>query len=188
MAGPKLLFITLQDVFNAMGPAGPLFGILFYLLVSLAAITSAIALIEVLVTFLVDHTVLKGKTPNRSRIVAAVCFVILVMSALVAADGLGANGLWVPFHQTGLNLSASWLDFMDFISEGIAMPLGALIMSLLVGWKIGPAAIQEEVRLGDSHFSGGLYRFYRICIRFVAPIGMAFILYGQLSAFLSPAG
>ena len=89
--------------------------------------------------------------------------------------GLGANGLWVPFHQSGLNLAASWLDFMDFISEGIAMPLGALIMSLLVGWKIGPASIQEEVRLGDSQFDGALYRFYRICIRFVAPIGMAFI-------------
>ncbi len=188
MAGPKLLFITLQDVFNAMGPAGPLFGILFYLLVSLAAITSAIALIEVLVTFLVDHTVLKGKTPNRSRIVGAVCLVILAMSTLVAVDGLGANGLWVPFHQSGLNLAASWLDFMDFISEGIAMPLGALIMSLLVGWKIGPASIQEEVRLGDSQFDGALYRFYRICIRFVAPIGMAFILYGQLASFFSPAG
>ena len=188
MAGPKLLCITLQDVFNAMGPAGPLFGILFYLLVSLAAITSAIALIEVLVTFLVDHTVLKGKTPNRSRIVGVVCLVILAMSTLVAVDGLGANGLWVPFHQSGLNLAASWLDFMDFISEGIAMPLGALIMSLLVGWKIDPASIQEEVRLGDSQFDGALYRFYRICIRFVAPIGMAFILYGQLASFFSPAG
>ena len=185
MAGPKLLFITLQDVFNAMGPAGPLFGILFYLLVSLAAITSAIALIEVLVTFLIDRDTLKGRTPNRSRLVALVCLVILVMAALVAADGLGANGLWVPFQASGRNLAASWLDFMDFISEGIAMPLGALIMSLLVGWKIGPAVIQEEVRLGDSHFNGALYRFYRVCIRFVAPIGMAFILYGQLTSFFA---
>ncbi len=55
LSGPSLLFITLQDVFNAMGPFGPIFGILFFLFVTLAAITSAIALIEVLVTFAIDR-------------------------------------------------------------------------------------------------------------------------------------
>ena len=185
LAGPKLLFITLQDVFNAMGGAGPLFGVLFYLLVSLAAITSAIALTEVMVTFFIDHAALKGHKPNRSRIVGLVCLAIMAVSTLVAADGLGANGLWVPFHQTGRNLAASWLDFMDFISEGVAMPLGALIMTLLVGWKIGPGTIRDEVMERDNPFSPRLYRFYIFAIRVIAPIGMAFILYGQLAQFFT---
>jgi len=106
-------------------------------------------------------------------------------AALVAVDGLGANGLWVPFHETGRNLGASWLDFMDFISEGVAMPLGALLMSLLVGWKLGPKLIQEEASQGGRRLDGGLYKFYSFCIRFVAPVGMAFILYGQVASFFS---
>ena len=168
-----------------MGTAGPLFGVLFYLLVSLAAITSAIALTEVMVTFFLDHAALKGHKPNRSRIVGLVCLAVMAVSTLVAVDGLGSNGLWVPFHQTGRNLAASWLDFMDFISEGVAMPLGALIMTLLVGWKIGPGTIRDEVMERDNPFSPRLYRFYIFAIRVIAPIGMAFILYGQLAQFFT---
>ena len=184
-AGPALLFITLQDVFNAMGPTGPLFGILFYLLVILAAITSAIALLEVLVTFLSDRIALKDRTPDRKKLVTIVCLVVFAEAALVAADGLGANGLWIPFHETGLPFSASWLDFMDSISEGVAMPLGALIMSIVVGWFISPKLIRDEVELGDHKMSSGLYGFFNICIRFIAPLGMAFILYGQLMQFFT---
>ena len=76
---------------------------------------------------------------------------------------------------------------MDFISEGVAMPLGALIMSLLVGWKIGPGVIRDEVLERDNPFSPGLYRFYAFAIRVIAPLGMAFILYGQLAQFFTVA-
>jgi len=181
--GPKLLFITLQDVFSAMGTAGPLFGVLFYLLVLLAAITSAIALLEVLVTFLSDNAVLKGKIPDRGRLVLLVCLVVFAEAALVAADGLGSNDLWIPFHETGRNLGASWLDFMDFISEGVAMPLGALLMSVLVGYFIKPKMVRDEVMVQGNSFGKGMYVFYTFCIRVIAPLCMAFILYGQLASF-----
>ena len=185
--GPTLLFITLQDVFNAMGPTGPLFGVLFYLLVILAAITSAIALLEVLVTFLSDRIALKGKTPNRAKLVTIVCLVVFAEAALVAADGLGKNGLWIPFHETGRNLGASWLDFMDFISEGVAMPLGALLMSIWLGWFVGPKLVRDEVELEGNKMSSSLYAFFNFCIKVIAPLGMAFILYGQLVEFFAPA-
>lgn len=184
-SGPSLLFITLQDVFNAMGPTGPLFGVIFYLLVILAAITSSIALLEVLVTFLSDRIALKGKIPNRSKLVTIVCVVVFLEAALVAADGLGRNGLWIPFHETGLPFSGTWLDFMDSISEGVAMPLGALIMSIWLGWFVGPKVIRDEVELEGHKMSGGMYAFFNFCIRVIAPIGMAFILYGQLHDFFT---
>ena len=186
LSGPKLLFITLQDVFNAMGPLGPLFGILFYLLVSLAAITSAIALVEVLVTFFLDRAAIKGRHGSRGKIVGLVCLAVMVEATLVAADGLGSNGLWIPFHEAGLSLSSSWLDFMDFISEGVAMPLGALIMSILVGWVIGPKLVREEVCVEGNRFGNRLFAFYSFCIRFVAPAGMLMILLGQLATFFTP--
>ena len=89
LSGPKLLFITLQDVFNAMGTAGPLFGVLFYLLVLIAALTSAVSLIEVVTTFFLDRAEEKGKKGNRSKVVLIVCLAILVEASIVAIDGLG---------------------------------------------------------------------------------------------------
>ena len=106
-------------------------------------------------------------------------------AALVAADGLGRNGLWIPFHETGLPFSGTWLDFMDSISEGIAMPLGALIMSVWLGWFVGPKVIREEVEQEGRKMSGGMYSFFKFCIKFIAPLGMAFILYGQLTQFFT---
>ena len=61
----------------------------------------------------------------------------------IAIDGLGANGVWVPFQRffaEGLPMfNDCWLDFMDFFSEGFMMPLGAMIMALMVGWELKPA-------------------------------------------------
>ena len=183
--GPALLFITLQDVFNAMGPTGPLFGVLFYLLVILAAITSAIALLEVLATFLSDRIALKGKTPNRAKLVTIICLVVFAEAALVAADGLGSNGLWIPFQSNGLNFSGSWLDFMDFISEGVAMPLGALLMSVWIGWFVGPKLVRGEAEQEGHKISNGLYAFFSFCIKFIVPIAMAFVLFGMVSDFMT---
>ena len=183
--GPALLFITLQDVFNAMGTAGPLFGVIFYLLVILAAITSSIALLEVLVTFLSDRIALKGKIPNRAKLVTIVCVVIFIEAALLAAEGLGKNGLWLPLQDNGQPFSSTWLDFMDSVSEGIAMPLGALLMSIWLGWFVGPKIIRDEVNMEGHKMNGSLYTFFNVCIKFIAPLGMAFILYGQIVQFFT---
>lgn len=184
MAGPKLLFVTLQDVFHAMGAIGPFFGVLFYLLVLIAAITSAISLMEVLVTFFMDRANAKGKTGNRSKLTIIVFLAILAEAAIVAWDGLGANGMWVPFQNTfGIigEFNDCWLDFMDFFAEGLFMPLGALLLSIMVGWVIKPKTIETEVLQEGNRFSS--YPFYSFCIRFVAPVVMVFILLGQINNF-----
>lgn len=183
LAGPKLLFITLQDVFASMGFTGPIFGIMFYLLVFIAAITSAVALTEVMVTFFVDNATLKGKTPNRTLIVALVCLAIMVEGVVVALDGLGSNGLWIPFQSTGMPFAGSWLDFLDCISEGIAMPLGAMVTAIMVGWIIGPKIIHDEVTLEGNTFKS--YPFFKFCVRFTAPAIMFLVLLGQLDAFFA---
>ena len=183
LAGPKLLFITLQDVFASMGFTGPIFGIMFYLLVFIAAITSAVALTEVMVTFFVDNATLKGKTPNRTLIVALVCLAIMAEGVVVALDGLGSNGLWIPFQSTGMPFAGSWLDFLDCISEGIAMPLGAMVTAIMVGWIIGPKVIHDEVTLEGNTFKS--YPFFKFCVRFTAPTIMFLVLLGQLDTFFA---
>ncbi len=183
LSGPKLLFITLQDVFSAMGTIGPLFGVVFYLLVLLAAISSAISLIEVISTFFMDRAAEKGKTGNRNKIVFWTCLAIMVEAAIVAVDGLGANGIWVPFQNAfGIigEFNDCWLDFMDTLSEGIAMPLGALLMSIMVGWEIKPKTLLDEI---DPSGRKGLCVFFSVCMKFVVPIGMLLVLVGQIDTF-----
>ena len=183
LSGPKLLFITLQDVFQSMGPIGPLFGVVFYLLVFIAAISSAISLIEVVVTFFLDRAQEKGKEGNRKKTVLLVCLAIMVEAAIVAIDGLGANGIWVPLQNTfGIigEFNDCWLDFMDCLSEGIAMPLGALLMSIMVGWEIKPKTLLDEIHIGGSD---KIDAFFTFCIKFVVPVGMLLILVGQIDTF-----
>ena len=192
LSGPKLLFITLQDVFASMGTVGPLFGVVFYLLVLIAAISSAISLIEVVVTYFMDRAAEKGKQGNRSKIVLIVCLAIMVEASVVALDGLGANGMWVPFQNLFQNIGLSetgiigefndcWLDFMDFLSEGLAMPLGALLMSIMVGWEIKPQTLLDEIQIGSKAKIAG---FFTICMKFIVPLGMILILIGQIDTFL----
>ena len=182
LGGPSLLFVTLQDVFQAMGAIGPLFGVIFYLLVLIAAISSAISLVEVVATFFMDRAAAKGQEGNRHRIVLLVCLAIMVEAALVAVDGLGSNGIWVPGQATfGIHgWNDCWLDFMDMMSEGIAMPLGALLMSIMVGWEIKPKTLLDEIHRGAS---GKIDGFFAFCIKFIVPLGMALILLGQVNDF-----
>ena len=183
LGGPKLLFVTLQDVFQAMGAIGPLFGVVFYLLVLLAAISSAISLIEVVATYFMDKAASKGKEGNRGKIVFWICIAIMVESAIVAIDGLGANGMWVPFQNAfGIigEFNDCWLDFMDTLSEGIAMPLGALLMSIMVGWEIKPKTLLDEINGGKK---GKIDLFFSICMKFIVPLGMLLVLVGQIDTF-----
>lgn len=180
LGGPNLLFVTLQDVFHAMGTAGPLFGVIFYLLVLIAAISSAISLIEVVITFFLDRAESKGQKGSRPRIALIVCLAVLAEALLVAIDGLGATGIF-PWPAT-----AGWndcmLDFMDMLSEGLAMPIGALLMSIMVGWEIKPGTLLDEVHLG---YSGKFDLFYKICIKFITPVGMLLVLAGQVNDFFA---
>ncbi len=188
LSGPKLLFITLQDVFQSMGAVGPLFGVIFYLLVLVAAISSAISLIEVVVTFFLDRAAAKGKSGNRPRVVLLVCLAIMVEATIVAVDGLGENvlNIWVPFQKTlGVvgSFNDCWLDFMDCLSEGLAMPLGALLMSIMVGWEIGAKTVLEEIHKGNS--AKWVDTFLTFCLMFVVPLAMAFILGGQIGDYFT---
>ena len=183
LGGPKLLFVTLQDVFSNMGSAGPLFGVIFYALVIIAAISSAISLMEVLATFFIDRATEKGKEANRTKITLWVSVAIMLEALLVAVDGLGSNGVWVPGQKLfGVDVwNDCWLDFMDCWSEGIAMPVGAMLMALMIGWELKPAFTLKEIHNGEN--STWFAPFYSVCIKYLVPVIMAFVFVGQLESF-----
>ena len=183
LSGPNLLFVTLQDVFSNMGALGPLFGVIFYVLVLIAAISSAISLMETIAAHWIDKDLQKGETDTRKRTVLIVSLLILIEAVVVAADGLGSN--FSPASLLGISAPPvfldCFLDFMDCWSEGIAMPLGAMLMALMIGWEKGPNLVLDEVAHGDP--SEAFKGFFRICVKFVVPIVMAFVLAGQMMDF-----
>lgn len=183
LRGPGLLFITLQDVFSNMGKLGPLFGVIFYVLVLIAAISSAISLMETIGAHWIDMDLQKGETDTRKQRVLTVSLLILLEAVVVAWDGLGNN--FSPASLLGIATVPTFLDcfldFMDCWSEGIAMPLGAMLMALMIGWEKTPELVLDEVAHGDP--SEGFKKFYRVCIRYVVPIAMAFVLAGQMIDF-----
>ena len=71
---------------------------------------------------------------------------------------------------------------MDTWSEGIAMPLGALLMSCMIGWQIKPKALYDEI---DSGYGGNIHGFWSFCIKFICPIVMFFVLLVQISSFFN---
>ena len=106
-----------------------------------------------------------------------------LLACLVAVDGLGSNGIAPKdlFHiNSKADWCADWLDFMDMISEGIAMPLGAMLMSIMVGWEIKPKSLYGEI---DSGYNGHIHGFYTFCIKYLCPVIMFFILLVQISTF-----
>ena len=183
LGGPNLLFATLQDVFHDMGTIGGIFGLIFYALVLIAAISSAISLIEAVSVTFIDHASAKGHERDRNKVLAVVCLAITLLACLVAVDGLGSNGIAPKdlFHiNSKADWCADWLDFMDMISEGIAMPLGAMLMSIMVGWEIKPKSLYGEI---DSGYNGNIHGFYTFCIKYLCPVIMFFILLVQISTF-----
>ena len=185
LGGPKLLFITMQNVFSRMGGLGPIFGILFYLLVVFAAVSSSISLLEVLVAHFVDKARDAGKGDKRKTytLIAAAC--VGLGCILVCADALGSTG-FAPGNLLGMTgelptWAADWLDFWDMLSEGIMMPLGALLMSLMIGWEIGPEVVKDECEQSGHAMSG--YGFFKVCVKFITPLCMILILYGQIKEF-----
>ena len=184
LGGPSLLFVTMQNVFHNMGVVGPIFGILFYLLVVFAAISSSISLLEVVVAHFVDKARAAGKGDKRKKYTLIAAAAVALGCILVCADCLGGNGI-APADILGIaepkTWAADWLDFWDMLSEGVMMPLGALLMSLMFGWELGPEVVREECEQQGNRLSS--YGFFKICIRFITPLCMLLILYGQITSF-----
>lgn len=174
-AGPGLLYVTMESVFSDMGTIGFVFGFLFYLLVSIAGISSSISMLEVPTVSLQEITAARGgKAMSRTKAVWIGIAAASVMNIIVSADGLGSTGMVQP-------LGFCWLDFFDLFAEGFMMPIGSLMMTLIVGYVIGRQDVLAEAELEGNKFPA--VGFYIGCAKTVAPLGMLFILLGQMDSF-----
>ena len=167
-AGPGLMFVTLPKVLQSM-PMGTLIGALFFVLVLFAALTSSISLMETIVSIVCDKT-------HWSRKMATVIITIYTL-AIALPSSLGF-GIWSHITPMGM----SFLDFFDFISNSILMPIVAFLTCFFIGYVIKPTAISEEVKLNAPFRREKLFV---IMIKYVAPICIIIIL---ISSILSALG
>lgn len=166
-AGPALTFITLPKIFASMGFGGAV-GVAFFLMFFFAALTSAISLMETNVSTLEDELhVSRGK---GCLLMAAITLVLGSCSAL-------GYGVWGEVKLLGMQ----FLDFFDFITNSIMLPLGALATCFLVVRVVGFQRLEEEVEL-SSRFRRK--RMYRVCMRYLAPVCLILILVSSVANVL----
>ena len=165
-AGPSLMFVTMPKVFESMG-LGHLVGILFFVLVLFAALTSSISLAETSVSTLQDEL---GWT--RTKGVAFMAVLVLVLGSL------SSLGFGVLSNITILGMDI--LDFFDFLTNSIMMPIAAFAVCLLVS-KMGIDKIAGEVKLSSRFRFEGMYRVF---VRTVAPVFVAVILFSSIASVL----
>lgn len=172
-AGPSLMFVSLPKVFNAMGAAGVVVGVLFFVAAIFATLTSCISVLESIVANCMEilHT-------NRKKTVLVLSGVYLAASAVIA---LGYSIFYfevqLPNGSTG-----QLLDIMDYVSNSVMMPLIALLSTILIGWVVGPDYVVEEMEKGGARFTRK--KIYRIMIRYIAPV-MMLVLFLQSTGILS---
>ena len=136
--GPGLIFNVLPTVFNKM-PGGNIFGILFFLLLFIAALTSAVSLLEVITSYFVDQ-----KKHSRHWVVIVAAFVTF----LVGIPSAMSFGLLKDFHFFNKN----FFDIMDFLSANILLPGGGLLIAIFIGWKFGYKESMEALKPGSNNW------------------------------------
>ncbi len=165
--GPSLMFVTLPKVFETMA-GGTYVGILFFLLVFFAALTSSISLMETVVSIVCDKF-------KISRVFS--CILVFVFSAALGMLSTLGYGVWGHITIIGLQ----FLDFFDFISNSVLMPIVAFFTCVFVGYVIKPKTIAEEVELSGNFKRKALFN---VVIKYIAPICIVLILISSvLDAF-----
>lgn len=159
-AGPGLMFISLPVAFGSMS-GGLLIGSLFFVLVSIAAWSSAISLLEPCVAWLIE-------AKNISRLRAN-----LLLAVVVWVLGLGtvfSFNIWSEYKLLGL----TYFDFMDFLTANIMLPISGLLIAVFVGFYMNSKAVNSEL----SGIGPSLRKVWQFSLRFIAPtaIGAVFFM------------
>lgn len=159
-AGPGLMFVTLPKVFDSM-KGGQIAGSAFFILVAFAALTSSVSLFETMVSIITERFGLKRAAST------AVNFIIVIVMGMLSVLGYSS---WDSVTIFGYQI----LDFFDFISNNIMMPIVALLTCILIGYVVGPHYIEDETTLNGEKFkSKGLYE---VMTKIVCPLFMIIIL------------
>ena len=168
-SGPGLIFQTLPAAFADM-TGGVVFGVIFFVLLAFAAVTSIIAIIEPIVRFAEDKWGMRRRNG------------VLVFGTLAWAIGLltvFSFNIWsdvTPLGQFGAFEGKTIFDLIDYFTANLMMPLGGILMALFVGWRVKPELLAEDLSFGSAM----LFNVWLWMIRVVVPLAILWVLYTSL--------
>lgn len=171
-AGPGLMFVALPKVFDSMGFAGNVLGLIFFIMVLFAAITSAVSILEATTVSVMD----KFKW-SRSKSVLAMASCGFILSLVVC---LGYNQWYFEFKLPN-GAVAQILDIFDYLSNNILMPITSILTCVLFGWIVKPRLLIGEMRLNGYPFRRKT--LYIIMLRYIAPVLLFILLLGAFGLY-----
>ena len=160
-SGPELVYVVLPNVFNSM-PAGGLFAVIFFVLLSIAALTSTISLQEILVAYTVEER--QWNRRKSSIISMLVIFAVGIFCTL-------SFGPLSNFKIFGFTI----FDLFDHVTASYLLPIGTLAMTIFLGWFYPKAEVKDEITNGGT-LKGNLFELYYFILRYAAPIALVIIL------------
>jgi NSS family neurotransmitter:Na+ symporter len=168
-AGPGLIFVTLPLAFGQMS-GGVIFGTLFFALLLVAALTSAISMLEPVVEWLEEH---KGISRSKSALGGGLAIWLVGIGTVLSFNN------WAEFHPLAFIPffeGKTVFDLLDFLVSNLMMPLGGLAIALFAGWAMKRQGLDQEIGL-----KGGVYSAFMFVLRFLTPAGIAVVfLYNLL--------
>ena len=165
--GPSLVFITLPQIFAQL-PFGNILSIIFFIILLVAAITSAISLLEVIVAYMTEEL----KFTRRNAVIIS----FLIIGFLGSLSSL-SEGVLSDFKIFGKTI----FDTFDFMSSNVFLPIGGLLVVLFVGWKMASKDVKDELSSGGAiRLNGVLFGGIMFIIKFIAPIAISVVLLNSL--------
>jgi neurotransmitter:Na+ symporter, NSS family len=179
--GVALVFIILPEIFSVM-PGGILVGTLFFILLSIAALTSAISLLEVPVSYLIDEK--KIKRHVAVFLVGGTVLLLGIPSALsVGSVGFLTELPFISESWRELIGGSSFLDLMNFLFGTVALPFGGMLIAIFVGWKWTLGKASQEIAEGNRGFLGIQANLWGYMIRYVCPVIIMLVLLHSVGLF-----
>jgi neurotransmitter:Na+ symporter, NSS family len=172
-SGPGLVFITLPNVFQQM-PGGDIFSTMFFVLLAVAALTSSISILEVVVTFLVEEMKIGRK-----------------MATLIAGSTISVVGVFCSLSMGKLSspifLGLNFFDTLDFFAANVFLPFGGLLIALFIGWRFGKRKTLEEIS-NEGKLKINYIEILIFSLRYIAPIAIFLVsvygIYEQISTYI----
>lgn len=164
-SGPSLVYETLPNVFNSM-PGGIIFDITFFVLLSIAALTSTISMLEAIVAFVMQEF-------KTKRWVAS-----LVVSGLCLGLGILCTLSFGPLKDVQI-CGTTIFGFLDMLTATYMLPIGALLTVIFLGWFLPKAEVEEELTNGGK-IKAGFFKTYYFTVRYIAPIALIIVLISSI--------